>query len=271
MSTLVTKAVETSKLAASQTVLIDPTQADRMATIKACPDLLAWLEADTLYQISGANAGWRDRISGKLFGNVNSGTFPTLNAADSDFNNAASLVWPASGGAVFTDGGAGLFPNGISDLSIVLVGKGVAAQNNVFVSDNQAGPSATWVNAASAGQMKCQVNGTTMVNPAISNTTPFQAMTSLKYGEGGTGQFALRYNRATKGTVSSISAAPIGSTLALGGYASGNPINNAKLAAVMVFKGALLHGSYGSNQYANLANKTLSQIIEDYLNVKYGV
>ncbi|HEY5046716.1 MAG TPA: hypothetical protein VII49_01685 [Rhizomicrobium sp.] len=262
---------EASWLTNALTAIENPTQLDRQATIKSCVDLVSWLRADTCYQNAGANIGWRDRVSGALFEQA-SGTYPTAQTI-SNLNSEPALVY-ASGGAVLTDNGANLFPNGNVNFSIVFVGEAQSGGFQGFVSDGGTSSTGTILLQSSGNVPSFYMGGSNRLTgmPTLTNGQPWLGIISFQYGAGSTGDIKARVNGGVYTCeASGLNVAPVNDTLTIAGYSGGVPLSGCTIAEVMIFKGAILHGNYLTNTYLNWSNEALYQVIEDYMNARYAL
>lgn len=274
MGTLATKSVSVNKLAASQSLIEDPTQLDRMATIRACPALVSWLEADTCFSATGANAGWRDRISGALLVPPAGQGYASVQSV-SLFNSKPSLLFPTSPQASLNDNGAGLLPSGNTSFTHVVVGVGTSGQNNIFLSDNSLTASTTQIAMHSAGQVYFYIGGTLIYNTPgnLSFTAPHLFISGFKYVGSGSSSWSARIDRgAITPSASSLSVTCGASKLTVGAYNNGSLFSDGmQIAMIMVFNDDILAGSLSTSAYPNWSNEVLWQIIEDYVHNKYGI
>jgi hypothetical protein len=273
MTTLATMTLETNTLAAALSAIDTPTQLNRMATLKSDPNLVCWLEADTCFQTSGPNSGWRDRISGALFEPPSGSTFlPVLTSPDSLFNNKSSLLWNSSTGKPLLDGGANLFPGGANqNFSVAAVWECTSGQAGTVWSDNQPSASLTGLYQLSSGSLNLFVDDTACNGFSATEGSAHLMLTSFQYGAGSTSSLYGRLDRgATALQFTGLGNGAQGDTVAVGGFnnSSSGPV---KIALLMVWKAPIIQGAgYATQQYSNWSNELYYQILEDYVHAKYA-
>jgi hypothetical protein len=268
--TEVNVAAEASWLTNALSAVDTVAQLDRQATIKACPDLVSWLRADTCYQTSGPYQGWRDRVSGALLTQA-SGTMPAV-TTESALNSQSALQYGSSG-AVITDNGANLFPTGNTNFSIVCVAAPPSSGFAAFVSDGGTAGNGTILLPGSSNTPELYMGGANRLTgmSALSAGAPWLGIVGFVYGAG-TGTLKARINGGAQTcAVTGLNVSVANSTLTIGGYNGGTPQNGMYVAEVMIFKNSILDGSYATTGYANWSGQTLYQVIESYMNARYGL
>jgi hypothetical protein len=270
MPTEVNVTAESSWLTTALSAIESATQLDRQCTIKACPDLVSWLRADTCYQTSGSYQGWRDRVSGAILTQAG-GTMPAV-TTESAINSQPALQY-GSGGVVITDNGANLFPTGNTNFSIVCVGAPPSSGFAAFVSDGGTASNGTILLPGSTNTPEFYMGGANRLTgmSALSAGAPWLGIIGFLYGAG-TGDLKARINGGAQTCeTTGLNVSVANSTLTIGGYNGGSPPNGMYIAEVLVFKNSILHGSYLTTGYSNWSGQNLYQVIEAYMSARYGL